>query len=212
MTPIAVCIPSIGKSGKMLDDLVNVCRSERRVAHISVYDNSPDGVLPDAIHRPGQTIYQEFNEFASTWDCRAHMAYLNDDIVMAPGTLDALAAELDGNEDLGLVSVDRQETQARVEPRRVRRTQGTVRVGGINSWLFMVKRLCWPIEGIDERFQVWFGDDALIWKIKENGKEAAVLEGVSVEHRHSLTLNTIPGVAELQAADADLWHRQMGRP
>jgi len=210
MTHIAVCIPSIGKSGQMLDDLIAVCRAERSVIHIGVYDNSADGSCGQGMPRPGWTIYEEFNEFGELWNNHAHMAYLNDDIVMAPGTLDALAAEFVGNADLGLISVDRDEARARVRPSRVRRTAGTVRQGGINSWLFMVRRFCWP--GIDERFQVWYGDDDLIWKIRERDKEVAVLEGVSVEHRHSLTLNTIPGVGELQAADADLWHRQMGRP
>jgi hypothetical protein len=212
MNYIAVCIPSIGMSGQMLDDLLGVCRLERRVVHISVYDNSQDGVLADAIHRPGWTIYEEFNEFAATWRSRAHLAYLNDDIVIEPGTLDALAAELDGNEDLGLVSVDRQAETPRVEPRRIRRTEGTVRMGGINSWLFMVKRHCWPLKGIDERFKIWYGDDDLIWKIRNDvGKEVAVVEGVSARHEWSMTLNTVPGVGSLQAADGELW-RSMGRP
>lgn len=211
MNYVAVCIPSIGKSGAMLDELITVCRRERRVIHVGVYDNSADGSCGQGMPRPGWTIYEEFNEFGALWNGHAHMAFLNDDIVMAPGTLDALAAELDGNADLGLVSVDRDETQAKVRPKRVRRTTGTMRQGGINSWLFMVRQFCWPRQGIDERFQVWYGDDDLIWKIKEGDKEVAVIEGVTTEHRHSLTLNAMPGVGELQAADGALW-RSMGRP
>lgn len=213
MNHVAVCIPSIGRSGKMLDDLVEVCLAERRVVYVGVYDNSDDAtcLFRRTIHRPGWTIYEEFNEFGADWNTRAHMAFLNDDIVMAPGTLDAFAAELDGNTDLGLISVDRDQHVTRCKPKRVRRTTGTVRLGGINSWAFMVKINCWPHVGIDERFKVWYGDDDLCWKIEQMGKRVSVLEGVNAQHEWSMTLNTVPNVGELQAADGQLWH-SLGRP
>lgn len=209
MSKVAVCIPSIGKSGEMLDDLIEVCRAERSVVHISVYDNSAEGVVPYALHRPGKTIYQEFNEFGAHWNHGTHMAFLNDDIVMAPGTLDALATELDGNVDLGLISVDRDNENSRCEPRRVRRTTGTVRLGGINSWVFVVKLGCW--RAIDERFQYWCGDDDLVYKLERGGKRVATLEGVSAKHLWSHTLNSVPGVGEATADDMRLWH-SMGHP
>jgi len=211
MKYIAVCIPSIGRSGKMLDDLIEVCLNERRVVYIGVYDNSDDATchIKYSKHRPGQTIYQEFNEFGDEWNTHAHLAFLNDDIELAPGSLDALAAELDGNVDLGLISVDRDNQNTRCQPRRVRRTSGTVRLGGINSWVFMVKSGCW--RAIDERFQFWCGDDDLVRKIERNGKVVATLEGVSAKHLWSHTLNSIPGVGEATANDMKLW-QSMGHP
>lgn len=213
MNYVAVCIPSIGRSGQMLDDLIKVCLNERRVVYVGVYDNSADGEchIDYAFRRPGWTIYEEFNEFGSEWNFRAHMAFLNDDIVMAPGTLDAFANELDGSMDLGVISVDRDNENVKCRPRRVRRTHGTVRLGGMNSWAFMVKRNCWPGEGIDERFKVWYGDDDLLHKIERLGKAVGVLEGVSAKHEWSMTLNTIPDVGSLQAADSRLW-QSLGRP
>lgn len=214
MTYIAVCIPSIGGSGKMLDDLIKVCLKERHVVYLAVYDNSDDATCHyhSAKHRAGLTIYQEFNEFGKDWSPKAHMAFLNDDIVMAPGTLDALANELEGNMGIGAISVGRETTEAVVHPRKVRYTSGTVRLGGLNSWAFMVRKGCYPWKGIDERFKVWCGDDALFWDIENKmAKKLAVLEGVTVEHRHSMTLNGIPNVGELQAADMRLWH-SLGRP
>lgn len=211
MNPIAVCIPSIGRSGKMLDDIIELAKAEPGVEKVVVYDNSDDNTcLRSTKHRPGKTIYQEFNEFAEDWNWKAHCAFLNDDIELAPGTLTALATELSGNSDLGLISVDRDNTQARCEPRRVRRTSGTVRQNGVNSWVFMVKLGHW--RRIDERFQVWYGDDDLCWKIEQAGKRVAVLEGVSAKHEWSMTLNTIPQVGEKQAADGRLWHGELGRP
>jgi hypothetical protein len=211
MNHVAVCIPSIGRSGKMLDDLIEVVLREKRVVFVGVYDNSADGLChyKGTQRRPGLTIYQEFNEFGADFNNSAHMAFLNDDIVMAPGTLDAMAAELDGNDDLGLISVARDASTPACDPERVRRCEGTVRMGGINSWLFMVKQENW--HPIDERFQIWYGDDDLVWKIRQSGKEVAALEGVTAKHEWSHTLVTIPNVGHLQAEDGRLW-RSMGRP
>lgn len=203
---IAVCIPSIGKSGPMLPALVEACRAEH-VDVLEVWDNQdmcPPMLNAEMVRAPGLTIYQEFNEFAREYNDTYDLAILNDDIVLLPGSLGKLEAAL--NEGFGLISGTDQRYGS-----GTRETQGTIRRGGIRSWAFMVARGCWPEGGIDERFRVWYGDDDLLWKMGREGQRIGVHEGVYVEHRHSTTIHQLDWVPEAQAADSALW-ASLGRP
>lgn len=199
MTPIAVCIPTLGMSGEMLLDLVRVCSTEPDVIHVGLYTASPE-----------TSIYQKWNQFAAQWSEHAHMAFLNDDIEMMPSTLPVLASALVGA--MGMVSVAAVPNEPKInEHRHVRPVNGTYRQGGISGAAFVVRKGCWPTNGIDERFRVWNGDDDLVWKLRENGHGVAVHEGVTVRHVHSMTINALSWCAEQQGRDFALW-RELGRP
>jgi hypothetical protein len=210
---IAVCIPTIGRSD-LLRPLVEVCLIEPQVEVIELWDNQdtlqpvwPDGV--EVVRAPGLSIYQEWNSFADKWGERYNLAFLNDDIEMLPGTLTALAYWL---KVLAIVSVGPRMDAARVDPPgNPRLVDGTYRQDGVCGWAFMVALDCWPVGGIDERFKVWYGDDDLVWKLRRAGCVTGRLDGVTVRHEQSTTVNSLPWVAEAQAADAALW-RSLGRP
>lgn len=207
---VAVCIPSIGKS-TLTGELVSVLRSEPEVNRIEIWDNS-DGFYSQTpwegvtvFCAPGASIYREWNAFARIWSERDDMLFLNDDIEMAPGTVGALREALT---EVDLVSVASMPNRAHVGASRwVRRCTGTYRRNGICGWAFMVRKGKWPSGGIDERFKIWFGDDDLVHKIARTG----VLEGVTVRHEESTTVNSIPNVDKLLAQDWNLWFKELGR-
>lgn len=207
-TPIAVCIPSIGRS-PLLMDLVDVVLDELDVdpEAVEIWDNSENEAYhpwAPTIHAPDSTIYQEWNEFAKTYGATHHLAFLNDDIAMMPGTLQAFALACDTGWQAA--SVAARPNEPRVDrawhPRLAR---GTFRQGGLNGWAFMVAKGAYPPEGIDDEFQVWYGDDDLFWKMSRAGCRLCVLEGVSVYHETSTTVNSLDWVPAAQAADADRW-------
>lgn len=212
MTPVAVCIPSIGKSD-LLRPLVEVCTGEPGVEVIEVWDNSSTGAVhnswpmpAETIYAPDFTIYEEFNEFAWTYNRTYHLAILNDDIVLPPRTLHTLASGLDEGYDLLSVAPYLDEDTGVVP------AQGTRRQGGICSWAFVVRQGCWPEEGIDTRFKIWYGDDDLLWKMQRAGRRIGMHWGASVEHLHSHTLSQTHWVADAIGHDIDLWHNKLGRP
>lgn len=211
-TPIAVCIPSIGESGQMLHDLVEVCKDEADV--VEVWDNQ-DTLAPisdiEVVRCPVNSIYTEWNLFARDYGDTHHLAFLNDDIEMARGTLSALrrACETSG---VGIASVAPSPNIARVPAVcRPRVVSGTYRQGGICGWAFMVAEGCYPHEGVNVDFQVWYGDDDLVWKIQANGHRAVRCDDLTVRHEASTTVNCLPWVPEAQAADSALW-QSLGRP
>ena len=213
MTPIAVCIPSIGKSS-LLSPLVDVCVEEPGVEVIEVWDNSSTGTVhnswpvpAETVYAPDFTIYDEFNNFAWAYNRTHHLAILNDDIAMPAGTIATLVSGFkQGN--YGLVSVapflDADKGMVPVH--------GTRRQGGICSWAFVVRRNCWPDEGIDSRFKIWYGDDDLLYKMERTGWRIGMHWGASVHHLHSHTLSQTHWVAEAIGHDIDLWHNKLGRP
>jgi hypothetical protein len=207
---IAVCIPSIGMSGGLLHPLVDRCLAEPDVDVVEVWDNQ-EVVAPipgvDIVRAPGLTIYDEWNCFASTYGATHDLAILNDDIAMAEGTLPALA----GVAGFDMLSVAHHPNLPLVNPLRVREAKGTFRQNGICGWAFVVRQGCWPEDGIDSRFQVWYGDDDLVWKLRRDGRRVGVHEGVSVRHEQSTTVNSLAWVPAAQAADGELW-RSLGRP
>lgn len=208
---IAVCIPSIGRSGQMLHDLVDMCWDEADV--VEVWDNQ-DMVAPipgvEIVRCPVDSIYAEWNFFAKEYGPSHHLAFLNDDIEMARGTLPALRRMCEAGAGIASVSPGINLPKAS-EACRPRQVAGTFRQGGICGWAFMVARGCYPVEGVDERFRVWYGDDDLVWKMRANGHRAVRCEGLSVRHATSTTVNSLSWVLEAQAADAALW-RSLGRP
>lgn len=218
MNRVAVCIPTVGKCGDMLRELVAVCLEEESVCKVELWDNSLDGALGDdwpidekpldIFYAPDMTIYQEWNWFARYWNNHADMAFLNDDIEMAPGTLNRLTEAMI---DYRLLSVAPNPNEALVgDSRAVREVAGTYRQGGICGWAFMVQQGCWPCDGVDERFEVWYGDDDLVWKMRRDTRPVGVLEGVSVRHEQSTTVNSLPWCQEAMVRDQKLW-RKLGR-
>jgi hypothetical protein len=211
MSPIAVCIPSIGRSGQMLHDLIEVCKDEADV--VEVWDNEETlAPIPgiEVIRSAGASIYAEWDAFARLYDDTHHLAFLNDDIEMARGTLTAL--RLACERGAGMASVAPAPNIAKVQPRWMPRSvAGTYRQGGICGWAFMVASHCYPSEGIDPRFRIWYGDDDLVWKVRANGHRAVRCEGITVRHETSTTVNSLSWVPEAQASDSAVW-RSLGRP
>jgi hypothetical protein len=209
---LVTAIPSLGIS-PLLEEVVYAARQESMA--VRVYDNTPEHefsqvpVMPgvSVIRMPGQSIYAEWNA-AAEWarDLDAHVALLNDDIHLLPGVLTKLGAALEADPALALVSVDWDETPD-PEPHVVR-AFGTFRKGGIAGWAFVARADRWP--GVDESYQVWFGDDSLVFGLIRAGWKIGRYRGLFIPHITSTTIHALPWTQEAIILDEIRWLREGG--
>lgn len=217
---VDVFIPTLGHSPVLLE-LVDLLDVDVAVSSLIVGDNGIDldtWCDLDERHRHsrhkmllapmrGRGLYSMWNQAIKYAATRSGVcAILNDDIRLQIGDIRALynALTLD---DFDLVSVDYGEG-AETRAFNVDIVNGTYRMGGIAGWCFMLKAVGAP--QIDERFQVWYGDDDLVWKVNENGGRCGIVRGVTVEHLGSLSINQEAWVPQAAAEDRALWE-SLGR-
>lgn len=164
-----------------------------------MFDNGSTDATPDylrevrtldsrftTVDAPGDTIYEMWGRglgLARAHDAD-HVAILNNDLVLAPGTLQALSGALDRHPDLWVTypDYDRRVAQG-VGETALRRTSGTYRHGGMCGYAFMlnVAHITWePL--IDPHLTWWAGDDDLAFEIEERGGGQGRVVGLPVDH------------------------------
>lgn len=161
-----------------------------------------DGVL-ELVHRPGETIYAEWNH-AAAWarergDC---LLLLNDDIAVPTGLFTELHAALDVRPDYGLITVERQSMLLRpvdVLPK----SHAAGNRYDLLPWCAVARPEAWP--EVDPKYRIWYGDDDLIWKLNETGWKTGVLQGVGAVHHTSTTSNQLDWVGPAAHEDGRRW-------
>lgn len=169
-----------------------------------VYDNgSQDGTRAHLLHlrdidprfcpipAAGDPIYRMWDRGfrqAKTYGA-TRVLFLNNDVILAPGTVEALNVALDSDPDLWLVYPDYDADPDR-EPwvTGMRDTSGTYRHGGMCGWAFMLR--AGPVDWsplIDPALVWWGGDDDLAFEIEHRGGRQARVVGLPVVHLGSQT-------------------------
>jgi len=219
---VSVFIPTLGRShllGQLLSDL----RKDTIVEDITVADNGIDnieswGFVDWPCKKNNVTfIDQRKVGFYAMWnqaisrarETTGKVAILNDDIAIPPKMITYLHRDLVAH-DLTLICPDyemRVDSPVR-KPLQIKRVHGTYRHGGITGSAFLIDAFRAPV--IDERFRIWYGDDDLVWKIKQAGGSVAVLKGLPLDHEGSLTVNSTSWVPAAIREDVALWE-SLGR-
>lgn len=203
-------IPTLGMSD-LLYPLARVLSADPSVDRVGVWNNGVTSSslvrmlddLPgvDVIEAHGLGLYTMWNEMIA-WgrDAGADLAILNDDIAVCPGALALMARALRSDDRYWICGTNYLDRQG---PEVIEVPCGTYRRSGIGGWAFMVTSERCPT--IDPSFEVWFGDDDLLWKIQNQGGRACVARDVKVQHATSTTVNGLPWVAEAIERDTARW-------
>lgn len=207
---VAACIPTMG-AATQLWALLDVLAEDgiRTIVH----DN---GVAPDqrqaldirAARRELHVVDAHHMSLHAMWnDAARHatgadaIAFLNDDIAVLPGTMDALAAALQSDPGVWLVSGDyRRPTSQGIDPGGLALVSGTYRQNGVCGWCYMVRADRWP--GVDEQFEVWYGDDDIVASIQAAGGKVAIACGIPVDHQGEATIASLDWTHDAKVRDA----------
>lgn len=214
---LSACVLTIGLAPAHLDLLLKHLLVEG--VHTRLYVNSDDadghdellrlledlphdGLL-ELVHRPGETIYAEWNH-AAAWarergDC---LLLLNDDIAVPTGLLTELHAALDVRPEYGLITVEKQAQLLRPTD-VVPKSHAAGNRYDLLPWCAVVRPEAWP--GVDPEYRIWYGDDDLIWKLNEAGWKTGVLLGTGAVHHTSTTSNQLDWVGAAAREDGVRW-------
>lgn len=211
MSRIDACIPSIGKSA-WLPALVDRLNEDDVAVRIYVNSERIEGSIcdtkcADICHRADRSIYGAWNraaEFARHYGID-YLMLCNDDIEILPGTARALADAMDANPEYGAISVGEQ--YLCVAPGAVTPLshQADTRRGFL-QWCFVARVEAW--QDVDPRYQIWYGDDDLIWKLNAAGWLTGALAGVGAIHYTSTTISQTPWVNEAAGHDGQIWAQE----
>jgi hypothetical protein len=120
-----------------------------------------------------------------------HIAILNDDIKILPGTLGALSKALDENPDIAAICPDyNRHIVDGLGEISVEHTTSTFGRGGLAGFAYMLNGN-YNIEKIDETYHWWYGDDELVFNIEKIGYKVAILRGVPIDHAHGTSYKYI---------------------
>lgn len=113
-----------------------------------------------------------------------HVAVLNNDLRLAPQTIERLNAALDEHPDVWVSYPDYEHPASHAAAEGgIRYTSGTFRHDGMAGFCFMLRvaPLTWrPL--IDPQFRWWGGDDDLAFEIEARGGRQARVLGLGVTH------------------------------
>lgn len=203
---VTVVIPT--KSN--LDGLVSAvadCMKSRKVKRIVVVADGEKAwgvlsALPSSVVKlmvpEGTGIHAMWNMGLEIAD--GHVLFLNDDVRLGDGAIDAMCASLDRNPDYGLVCPQYwQQVSAAAQYVHDRDvfTETTCRgrydgTGGMAGFCMMLDSRLAEEWRFDERMKWWYGDDDLVAHVVEKGLRAAIISGASCVHAHSKTVDNDP--------------------
>lgn len=122
-----------------------------------------------------------------------NLAFLNNDVRLAPGTIRVLADELrSAPPEIAAVYPDyRRPLEAGVADFALTPTRGTWSKKGLSGFAFMVRAelVGWTVPLFDERYRLIYGDGDFVEELELAGLTAARVDGLPLEHDKSTTLN-----------------------
>lgn len=134
--------------------------------------------------RPRARLYGMWNEMVSRASERsgAHLAILNNDIELHPGTLRHMRAAMSG---FDLAFIDRQAGAEFAGDARAVSAAWVERTG----WMFMLRADFWRDQpfAVDPGLRWWWGDDDLARRAQARGGRLCVVEGLGCHHAVSQT-------------------------
>lgn len=165
------------------------------------------------IEAEGANIHQMWNEgwraALRDFGDQVLIAFVNNDIVFRPGTLEVLARAVLRNEIWATYPDPRAATADGVRlTGRTFATHGSKRHGGLTGHCFLVKGGIHTIGGLplfDERFHCWYGDDDFAFRVERAGYQIHCVEGLPCDHQNEATMIHRPEWAERRAADRELF-------
>lgn len=187
-----------------------------------VYDNghqTDDGrrvlaAAPRVVDAVGWKFYAMWNHAWKTAHDRAYtaVALLNDDITLDEKSLETAYGYL-SDERVGIVGLNYERRTAQGSDPKLgkRRTSGSYRLHGIGGHAFLLRASLWgKVPPIDERYNLWYGDDHLFASVERAGYELCVALGAPVDHQESTTSNMFPELLALTGQDAELFRSHFG--
>lgn len=217
-TSTVAVIPTLGLSSH-LDDLVEVLVRARvptrlyvngsvREHLLEIVEGWPHDGRVELVSLPDESIYAEWNH-AAEWARElpaAYMLLLNDDVKVDENahSLGLLREALQQNPTYGMVTVG----DAVGAGRPLQLVKASHTLGNryqLKPWCCAVRVSAW--QDVDPGYQVWYGDDDMIWKLNETGWETGYLQGVTAEHYTSTTSQQLDWVAAAIHEDSIRWQR-----
>lgn len=193
------------------------------VARVVVYDNghgSDEGKAVLATHgnvikAVGWPFYRMWNHM---WEAAANanldaVAILNDDITLHDDSLEIAFRRFQQAPQVGLVGLNynRPVSQGADPNAGYKKVNGSFRDGGIGGHAFLVRCSTWGIvPPIDERYNLWYGDDELFLQMKRSGFDLEIALGAPVDHATSTTAVQYPELMALTSADGELYRSKWG--
>ena len=159
----------------------------------------------DMFDARGWNFYKMWNAGAA-WaqDIGADIAlFLNNDIEWPPGALRELGEALDrAPEDIAAASPD---PASDFKPGVLVDINATPAYRGLMGWCFAVRPTYW--QNIDERYQVWYGDDELGLLLNQAGWRCVRAGGIPVQHPvNETTMQNREGLWDMRHADEALYN------
>jgi hypothetical protein len=188
---------------------------------IIVYNNGYTEPLLDIpmdveiVDATGWSFYSMWND---AWRTSCDMGYgavalLNDDIVLHHKSLRIAYKELLSNNRRGIVGLnyERPVSSGPDETLGSRQCSGSFRNHGIGGHAFILRAsTLGRVPEIDERYNIWYGDDELFRNVEEAGYSLHVALGAPVDHYSSTTTNQFPELLGKTGLDRDLFLSKFG--
>jgi GT2 family glycosyltransferase len=143
-----------------------------------------------------------------------YIAVLNDDVTILPETLDLMAEALivhDKGRNIGVIYPDvrRRTSEGLGDLWPLTPTTGTWGAGGMTGFCFMFRAdLGIPF---DERYQLWYGDDAFEEAVRAKGLLVARIDGLPIDHTANGSTSQLPDgeAGERIARDRARWDSRL---
>lgn len=221
ISKIDVIIPTkTNNSG--LQKLVAQLLRESKVARILVVGDGQEGramkdALPPSVSFvsvPSEIgIHAMWNQGLSLLGCN-HVALINDDVEIEPGTMNKLCEALDRNPKYGLVSPVYWDGELDADKLSVTTCRGRYDgTGGIGGFCFVLSSDIALTYRFDERMKWWYGDDDVVRSINAMGRDTVLVSGTRIVHRHSRTIESSPpkAFAEIVERDKIIYEGKWGK-
>lgn len=196
---VTVVIPTKGNASGLAKALLG-CINSVKVSRIVVIGDGVKGwetakVAPPGVIRvsvpDGSGIHVMWNVGLNASE--GHVLFLNDDVELEPGAIDAMCAALDRHSDYGLVCPQ----YATVELTQDKFVTDTCRsrydgTGGMAGFCMMLRSDVAKDWRFDERMLWWYGDDDLVDYVVGKGLRAAIISSGRCKHADSHTIKTEP--------------------
>lgn len=214
---VTVVIPTKSNASGLAKALLG-CMNSAKVSRIIVVGDgekgwetakaAPSGVIKTSVPQ-GSGIHVMWNVGLNA--AEGHVLFLNDDVELEPGAIDAMCAALDRDTDYGLVCPQ----YATVELTQDKFVTDTCRsrydgTGGMAGFCMMLTERVANDWRFDERMKWWYGDDDLLREVINRGLRATIIAGARCKHADSQTIKSDPpkGFANIVEKDRQIYEQK----